>query len=308
LKHATILKDIFGDRFYLEVQDGGLDVQPKVNRTMRALGEHLGVPIVGCQDAHYIDRNDVEAHEAIWAIRTSRQGKVHTLDMPIGYGQGKEFRPYYSTREYWLKDFSHILGEHVTNPDGEKRPSDITQAELEMSAIIADRCKNIPIDFDMHLQRYEFIPEVSDGCATSCNDLHHHEKGETVDLTSFNYLVELVTNGYTERYGYSWQDAPDEHKERLKKELTDIKDAGLADYFLIVWDVVRWAKDNDIEVGPGRGSAAGSMVSYCLKITGICPLKYGLIWERFFNRGRIGSLADIDLDFSMSRREEVISY
>jgi DNA polymerase III subunit alpha len=304
-RHAKELKSIFGDRFYLETQDGGIDIQPTINAAMRALGERLEIPIVGCQDAHYVDRNDVVAHEAIWAIRTR-----DTFDKPVGYGKGKEFRPYYSTREFWLKGLQHMINEPLTTQDGSKRKSDLLESEVAKSLEIADRCKQVHIETKMHLPKYEFVPEVALGCATdSCESLHIPEgEGEVVDLTSFNYLVELVTEGYEKRYKRPFFDSTAEHRARLQKELTDIKDAKLADYFLIVWDIVTNSKSKNIPVGPGRGSAAGSMVSYCLGITGIDPLKYGLIWERFFNRGRIGTLADIDLDLPMSKRDAVIDY
>lgn len=295
-EHARKLKNIFGDRFYLETQDGGLDMQPEINKMLRQLGEHLDIPLVGCQDAHYINRDDVEVHEAIWAIRTR-----DTFDKPVGYGKGKAFRPYYSTREYWLKNADHMLNELLTTENGEKRMSTLTQAEIEMSAQIADRIGDVEIKHKMHLPKYEFVPNVG----TSCS---YMDDGDKVDLTSFNYLVELVMSGYENRYGVPVEEACLEHKARIKKELGDIKDACLADYFLIIWDIVSWARRQDIPVGPGRGSAAGSIVSYILKITGIDPIKYGLIWERFYNIGRKGSMADIDLDFSRSRRGEVIKY
>jgi len=301
-EHAKKLKGIFGDRFYLETQDGGLNIQPEINKLMRQLGEHLDIPIVGCQDAHYIDRNDVEVHEAIWAIRTK-----DTFDKPVGYGKGKAFRPYYSTREYWLKNAHHMLRESLTTEDGEERMSTLTEAELEMSSKIADRIGDVEIKHKLHLPKYEFVPNIGTGCATKdCG--HEDQDGETIDLTSFNYLVELVMSGYENRYGVPIEEASEEHKARVKKELRDIKDARLADYFLIIWDIVNWARSQHIPVGPGRGSAAGSIVSYILKITGIDPIKYGLIWERFYNIGRKGSMADIDLDFSRSRRGEVIKY
>lgn len=301
-QHAQTLKDIFGDRFYLETQDGGINVQPEINKMMRQLGSHLDIPIVGCQDAHYIDRNDVEVHEAIWAIRTR-----DTFDKPPGYGKGREFRPYYSTREYWLKNADHMLFEDLTTEDGEKRKTTLLQEELERTMEIADRIGDVKIESKMHLPRYEFVPTSIDGCATSsCG--HESEEGEFVDLTSFNYLVELVMSGYESRYGTTIEEAPEKYKNRVKKELRDIKDAKLADYFLIIWDIVNWARSQFIPIGPGRGSAAGSIVSYILRITGIDPIKYGLIWERFYNIGRKGSMADIDIDVSRSRRPEVIKY
>lgn len=313
-KYAQIYKDIFGDRFYMELQDGGLDVQIRVNEVMRRMAEKLDVPVVGAQDAHYVDRNDVEGHEGIWAIRTR-----NTFDDPVGYGpredlEGKKYRPYYSTREYWLKDAHHMLNEELTTEKGEKRLGTLLQSEIEESAKIADRIGDVEIEKRMHLPKYEFIPDLSQaGCAVDdCTASHYHpgdiKDGKTVDLTSYNYLVELVTKGYERQYELSWFDRTEEHRERLSRELGDIKDAGLADYFLIVWDIVSWARANNIPVGPGRGSAAGSMVSYCLQITDIDPLKYGLIWERFYNAGRKGSLADIDIDVGKKHRSIVLDY
>jgi DNA polymerase-3 subunit alpha len=306
--HAGVLKGIFGDRFYLELQDGGLDIQIKVNEVMRRMAEKMDIKTVGCQDAHYIDRNDVESHEAIWAIRTR-----DTLDRPVaGFDEenrDKRFRVYYSTREYWLKDGCHMLYEPLTTEKGHQRMSTLTQEEIERSVEIADRCDAVEIKKEMHLPRYEFIPEISlheenKGCAsvgpggkTGCT----HDR-------SVAYLKRLVREGYELRYKTKWDDRSKEHGDRLNKELDDIESAGIADYFLIVWDIVNWARSKGIATGPGRGSAAGSMVAFCLGITKIEPIRYGLIWERFYNAGRKGSLADIDLDFSKRRREEVIEY
>lgn len=309
-RHAELLKNIYGDRFYMELQDGGLDMQIGLNDIMRRMASRLDVRTVGCQDAHYVDRDDVEAHEGIWAIRTG-----DTFDKPIGYGQGRQYRPYYSTREYWLKDAHHMINEELTTEKGEKRLSSLTQEEIEESAKIADRIGDVEIEKKMHLPKYEFIPDISQvGCATAddCTSSHYHpgdiENGETVDLSSYNYLCELVTKGYERAYKTGWFDRPDEHRERLSSELGDIKDAGLADYFLIVWDIVSWARAVGVPIGPGRGSAAGSMVSFCLGITDVDPLKYGLIWERFYNAGRKGSLADIDIDIGKKYRDVVLAY
>jgi len=309
-RHAGILKGIFGDRFYMEVQDGGLDVQITINTILRRMAAKLDIKTVACQDAHYVNREDVEAHEGIWAIKTG-----DTFDKPVGYGKGKAFRPYYSTREYWLKDAHHMINEELTTENDTQRMSTLTQAELEESKKIAERIGDVEIEKKMHLPKYEFIPDISQaGCATAdtCGSSHYHpgdiEAGETVDLTSYNYLVELITKGYERTYKNSWFDRTEEHRKRLATELGDIKDAGLSDYFLIVWDIVSWARAVGIPVGPGRGSAAGSMVSYCLQITDVDPLKYGLIWERFYNAGRKGSLADIDIDIGKNYREIVIAY
>lgn len=311
VKYVLRYRKIFGDRFYLEIQDGGLDIQLKLNPIIRRMGQKYGIKVVATQDSHYIDRNDSEGHEGIWAIRTI--GSKKTFDVPteldIKWARGRcedpkcgnpqhrhdcrleECRVYYSTKEYWLKDGHHILNEPLINEFGETRMSDILQGELEESAAIADRVMEYDIKTGLHIPKYDFIPI----------EIRSEEDPQ------YAYLKKLVLEGYERVYG-PVSDMPDEHKTRLKKEMLDIKDANLADYFLIVWDIIDWARKKNIKVGPGRGSAAGSMVSYCLGITKIEPLKYGLIWERFYNIGRKGSLADIDSDFPKSRRMEVVEY
>ncbi len=117
------------------------------------------------------------------------------------------------------------------------------------------------------------------------------------------YLKELCGKGLEERY----ETITDGHKDRLAFEIGVIEEMGFVDYFLITWDFIKYAKDNDIMVGPGRGSAAGSLVSYCLRITDIDPLKYNLLFERFLNPERV-SMPDIDIDFCYERRQEVIDY
>ena len=202
----------------------------------------------------------------------------------------KDCRVYYSTKEYWLKDAHHMLNENLINEYGESRPTDLIQSEVEQSAEIAGRIMEFDIKTGLHLPKYTFVPiEI---------------KGEN---PQYEYLRKLVAIGYENVYG-PLKDMTEEHLARLKKEMGDIKDADLSDYFLIVWDIISWARGQGIKIGPGRGSAAGSMVSYCLGITKIDPLKYGLIWERFYNVGRKGSLADIDSDFPKARRAEVIKY
>lgn len=306
VNHVKKFKSIFGDRFYLEIQDGGLDVQLRVNKVLRRMGEKLDVPLVATQDAHYIDAKDAESHELIWAIRTK-----DTVDKPCegdlkkinGRCDGQnctdkahvhtdECRVYYSTKEFWLKDGHHILNENLTTEYGEHRKSTVVQGEVEESAKIADRITEFEIRDGLHLPEYEFLPI----------EIRSEENPQ------YEYLVNLVKLGYQRAYGQPYSEASQEHIDRLNKELTDIKNANLASYFLIVWDIINAATKDGVRVGPGRGSAAGSMVSFCLGITKIDPIKYGLIWERFYNAGRKGSLADIDSDFAKSRRPDVINY
>jgi DNA polymerase-3 subunit alpha len=148
---------------------------------------------------------------------------------------------------------------------------------------IARRCAiTLPLGRTL-LPRYEPIPEGMD---------------------ADDYLRELCAQGLRERYGES---PSQEARERLTMELDVIRETGFAAYFLIVWDFIRAARCNDVKVGPGRGSAAGSLVAYVLRITNICPLRYGLIFERFLNRERV-SMPDIDVDFDDRKRDRVIEY
>ena len=153
---------------------------------------------------------------------------------------------------------------------------------LDNTNEIAERC-NVEFEFHKyHLPRYD-VPE---------------------GYTTNGYFRELCRKGLEERYG---EDCPEEYKERLEYELNTIENMGYVEYFLIVWDFINFAKQNNIMVGPGRGSAAGSIVAYTLKITDIDPMKYSLLFERFLNPERV-SMPDIDIDFCYERREEVIDY
>ncbi len=187
------------------------------------------------------------------------------------YEGGKRFA--FSTDEYYMKNSDKLLDEGWS------------KEEIETSQKIADRC-DVTIDRSIKIPTYPFLP-----------------KG----VSSIDYLKELCRQGWTskrvgEKKGYNYN-------ERVIKELRDIEECNIADYFLIVQNYIRWAKSNGIEVGDGRGSAAGSMVGYLLDITTIDPLKYSLYWERFWNKGRANvGLPDIDSDFSQSNRQDILKY
>jgi len=178
----------------------------------------------------------------------------------------------FSSEQYYVRSRDEL--EEVLLPE-----------ELDRTVEIADRC-NVTIDVKKRrLPRYRFIPNK---------------------LTAKEYLLELANKGFIER-GLDEKSNTKEYRERLDRELTDINEMGFADYFLIVHDVVSWCELQNMLLGHGRGSAGGSLVSYVLGITKIDPLQYGLIWERFLNKGR-GGLPDIDTDVPQSRRQEVLAY
>ncbi|OYW84012.1 hypothetical protein B7Z17_04770, partial [Candidatus Saccharibacteria bacterium 32-49-10] len=281
-KIAAWYKSVFGDRYYLEVQDHGhpdapahWDVQGKINTYLLQLSEELDIPIVVSSDGHYLSHDDQEAHEILLCVGT---GAFLSDEKRMS-----------------LKDFEL----HVTDPVdiisrwGKTNPDAVTN-----SRIIADRC-NIEIDLGGIL-----IPTFPT------------PNGESEK----EYLDHLVYRGMAVRYlGMSTKDAEKlnnqevrkklkpEQLERLDMEFAVLDKMGYNGYFLIVQDFINWGKDRGIIFGPGRGSAAGSIIAYALNITDLDPLKYDLLFERFLNPDRI-SMPDIDIDIQDTRRNEVIEY
>src|SRR5213595_3486726 len=244
--------------FWLEVQDHGLADEKIVVAGMLQLARELGLPVVTTNDAHYLRKEDAEAHDVLLAIGTGKD-----LDDP------NRFR--FFGQESYVKSEREMRALFPDHPD--------VVAETQR---VAELCE---FDFE---KRY-FLPQYPRPAEfASDNDL----------------LVHLARAGAAERYG---DPLPQAVHERLDYELQVISHTGYAGYFLIVYDIVKAAKDRGIPVGPGRGSAAGSLVAYALGITDIDPLKFDLLFERFLNPERI-SMPDIDLDFCFERRGEVIQY
>ena len=256
-KYALEMAELFGeDHFYLEVQDHGIRDQAIVNREILRLHQETGIPMVCTNDAHYLRKEDAEAHDVLLCIQT---GKL--LE--------DENRMRYEPRNFYLRS-EEEMAELFADYEG----------AIENTARIADMC-HLEFTFGKyHLPEFR-IPEGYD---------------------SFSYLQKLCEEGYRERYGDD-----DSNRAQLQYEMDMIEKMGFTDYFLIVSDFVRYAKSRGIPVGPGRGSAAGSMVSYCLYITDIDPVQYSLYFERFLNPERV-SMPDIDMDFGDTRRGEVVDY
>ena len=252
---AKRLKNMFGEDFYIELQDHGLAEQKRVNPLLIKLARELQIEMVVTNDSHYVNREDSKAQDILMCIQMGRY-----ID------EGGLFQ----TDEFYIKsgDEMRALFPHV-------------ESAAENTAKIAEKC-NVELEFGhIHLPVYD-VPEG-----------YTHE----------GYLEELTKKGIYERYG---ADAG-EVEERWKYELETINKMGFTDYFLIVWDYVDYARRNGIPVGPGRGSAAGSIVAYALHITDIDPIKYNLLFERFLNPERI-SMPDIDMDFCIEGRGQIIEY
>ena len=300
-KEARKYEACFGKgNYFLELQDHGIPEQKTVNAALLKMSKELDIPLVVTNDVHYTYAEDEKSHDVLLCIQTAKKLADEDRMRYVG-GQ------YYVKSEEEMKGLFPYAWEAVEN----------TQR-------IADRC-HVEIEFGV-------------------TKLPHFEVPEGYD--SWTYLNKLCYDGLYERYGVredvKTADRAGEEPgrtaeadslepgrpeagnrpasggipegqsresliERLEYELNVIRNMGYVDYFLIVWDFINYAKVNDIMVGPGRGSAAGSIVSYCLKITDIDPIKYNLLFERFLNPERV-SMPDIDIDFCFERRQEVIDY
>ncbi len=256
-EYALKYKQIFGDDFYLEIQNHNLEEEKKLIPLIINLSEKLNIPLVATNDVHYIKREDSYMHDVLLCIQTGK--KIDDDD-----------RMRFSNDEFYFKsqaEMKEIFSSY---------PSAISNTQK-----IADMC-NVDISFDNI-----YLPKLQLKNGQSASE----------------YLNMLCKNALSKRYNT----ITDEIKMRLKTELDTINSMGFADYFLIVCDYVLFAKKEGIAVGPGRGSAAGSIVAYLLGITDVDPIKYGLLFERFLNPERV-SMPDIDIDFCYVRRDEMIEY
>jgi DNA polymerase-3 subunit alpha len=268
--NAHQLRDIFGKgNFFLEVQDQGLDVDQPVNRDLVRLSRESGIPLVATNDCHYLTREDSRAQEVLMCIQTGK-----TMSDPQ--------RMRFATDQFYFKTAEEMAEVFAELPEA-----------LERTVAIAERC-NVRID-PVRNSFPEFqVPE-----------------GHTLD----SYFERVVREGFAQRVPFlealsrqgRLHTPLAEYERRLSNEIQMIKKMRYAGYFLIVWDFIRYSRAQNIPVGPGRGSAAGSLVSYALRITDVDPLQYGLLFERFLNPERV-SMPDIDIDFCMRRRGEVIDY
>jgi DNA polymerase-3 subunit alpha len=260
---------LFPGRFYLEIQENGLPEQSPVNEGVVRLSKRTGAPLVVTNDSHYLKKEQAGMHEVLLCLQTKR-----TLSSPD--------RIVYGSDQFYVKSEEEIrAGFAGSHPEA-----------IENTARIADRC-NVTLDLGRPVLP-EFLPP--DGS------------------TAEEYLRKEAARGLEERFAAMGRrgarpegGAEEEYRRRLASELDVIARMGFPGYFLIVADFIGYAKRQGIPVGPGRGSAAGSLVAYSLGITDIDPIEHSLLFERFLNPERI-SLPDVDVDFCEDRRQEVIDY
>ncbi|HEY0783550.1 MAG TPA: DNA polymerase III subunit alpha, partial [Thermoanaerobaculia bacterium] len=262
--------DIFGEgNFFLEMQDHGIPEQAQANEALRRIAQRNNIPMVVTNDCHYLKKDDAFAHDVLLCIGTQRN--LSDTD-----------RLRYYSDNFYMKSADEMF---------RLFPKD-AQA-IENTLLVAERCNVVIPTGTFHLP--EFPVPAGDNLQS------YFEKVVRDGLE--DRLVEV-----RKRRANGLAKAPDEaYRTRLEYEIQVIERMGFAGYFLVVRDFIRYARENDIPVGPGRGSAAGSVVSYAMRITDIDPLQYDLLFERFLNPERI-SMPDIDIDFCMRRRGEVIHY
>jgi len=264
---TNALQKIFQDRLYFELQDNGIKEQVKVNKGLKKLSKEFSIPLVATNDCHYLNRDEAFAHEVLLCIQTGR-----TIN------DSGRFK--FATDELYFKSPEEMRERFREYPDA-----------LAETVKIAERC-NLELKFGQHHFPNFPIPE-----------------GQTLD----SYFEKLAREGLKERLalirekGELTAELEKTYHERLEMEIEVIKTMEFPGYFLIVADFINWAKNRKIPVGPGRGSGAGSLVAFCLRITEIDPMPYGLIFERFLNIER-KSLPDFDIDFCQERRGEVFHY
>ncbi len=263
-------QEIFGKHnFYLELMDNGLEEQKVVNEALVQLSQKTFAPIVASNDAHYLTREDALIQDVLLCIQTGK-----TLKEPN--------RLKFNSDEFYLRSTEEMISLFSHYPEA-----------IENTLAIAGRCQ------------FTFFKDGKE-------KKYHLPRFKTPEgIREDEYLEKVANEGFERRLKEKSRRNENfdlgKYRERLKFELDTIKQMGFSGYFLIVWDIVKYAKEKGIPVGPGRGSAVGSLVSYSLGISEIDPIQYDLIFERFLNPERI-SLPDIDIDFCGRRRQEVIDY
>jgi DNA polymerase-3 subunit alpha len=269
-ENAYRLRDVFGKQnFFLEIQDQGLEIEKGVNPRLVRLSKETGIPLVATNDCHYLHHTDAHAQEVLLCIQT-------------GKTMSDERRMKFPTDQFYFKTAEEIHQIFKEIPE-----------VLQRTVDIASRC-NVKIDRIPNPFPEFKVPEGH---------------------TAGSYFEKVVREGFATRVAHLERQAKagalsnplSEYERRLTSEIQMIQKMRYEGYFLIVWDFIHYARVQGVPVGPGRGSAAGSLVSYALRITDVDPLQYNLLFERFLNPERV-SMPDIDIDFCMRRRGELIDY
>ena len=265
---ASWFRDVFSqDRYYLELQENGLEEQRKFNRALLELSKKLDINLVATNDCHYLDQKDHRAHEILLCIQTGKQLEDAS-------------RMSFDSDQFFFKSPERMASDFRDSPEA-----------IKNTRVIAERCSLLLEFGKIHMPRFDL------GTGETLRERFSKDAREGLQ---HRMRKELSSGCLTEKEA-------EKYSERLEHEINLIQEMGFSGYFLIVADFINFARRNDIPVGPGRGSAAGSLAAYSLGITDIDPIKYKLLFERFLNPER-KSMPDIDVDFCTEGREKVIEY
>jgi DNA polymerase-3 subunit alpha len=271
--------DMFGEDYYIELQRHEIKEQEQINNTLLKFAKKYNVPVIATNDSHYVDQDDSNAHDILLCINTGEKQATPGFDDFVNDdAQVKNRRFKFPNNQFYFK----------TQEEMQKLFSDIPES-LDNTNAIVDKVEILNLKKDILLPAFPIPKEFQ---------IH-----TDANLNQWEYLQHITREGAKHRYN----DLTPEIQERIDFELFTIKTMGFAGYFLIVSDFIKAGREMGVFVGPGRGSAAGSVVAYCIGITNIDPIKYNLLFERFLNPDR-KSMPDIDTDFDDEGRQRVIDY
>jgi DNA polymerase-3 subunit alpha len=266
--------DIFGDRLYVEIHTYPTDDQRSINKSLVTIARERGLPLIHACDAHFARPDQYPEHDAYVAMQTG-----DTVYTPL------------AQRKMWHPKSLYIQSEQEVREHLSYLPDDAVEEAIQNSLDLANKCNASLPAVRRHLP--VFVP-------SDCKFLDEEKQ----ELSAADLLIALSVEGLYERY----EDPTEEAWTRLQYELKTFIDNGLEHYFLQVYDLCRFCDEKKILRGPARGSAAGSLIVYCLGITSVDPLRYGLYFERFYNAGREKGLPDIDIDFPQRYRKTIKEY
>ncbi|GAC1540901.1 MAG: DNA polymerase III subunit alpha [Candidatus Velthaea sp.] len=285
--NAKMFHQIFGDRFYMEIMRHGMPEEEVINTGLISIARELSIPLVATNDSHYLSRGDAQAHDVLLCIGTGKTVQDTS-------------RMKFFSDEFYVKSAAEMRELFADVPEACDNTLEIVK---RIDIKIPEKVFYLP-DYPVPKTAANDVAGVMAASLALESDL---DPAREVDMSADDYLRLVCEQGLISRYGAERAKNDAALRERLEYELDVIITMGFSSYFLIVWDFIKFARDSDIPVGPGRGSAVGSVVSYCLKITDLDPIKFKLFFERFLNPERI-SMPDIDTDFCVERRDEVIQY
>jgi len=273
-------KENFGDDLYIELNRHGIEEEDQINEVLLEFANKHQIKYVACNNTYYANKENAQSHDVLLCIRDAKP-----VSQPKKYigSRGRDFRFGFPNDEFYIKSADEMKQLFADLPDA-----------IINTQEIVDKIETFELARDVLLPKFDIPEEFQDP-----KDL----EDETLKIGENNYLRHITYQGAEKRYG----EITDEIRERLDFELSVIKNTGYPGYFLIVEDFIREARKMGVSVGPGRGSAAGSVVAYCTWITNIDPIQYDLLFERFLNPDRI-SMPDIDIDFDDEGRGKVMDY